>query len=225
MSHEWAGELWLGRDYGLIHGVLGHTDAHAHYAHQLILAPHHPVTISLEGRRLSGHRLFIEAQRSHAILDAPGEVFSVYAEPLLIDAQALQTAVAEVQWSLATLNTALTHCPRQPVEDERIKRALESLDTLLSGKVVAQELAQAAHLSLSQLERLFGSRLGLPVRRLVLWRRLRLALALVLSDRSLTDAAHEAGFSDSAHFSRTMKKVFGVSVSQALRNLDCRLLD
>ena len=38
------------------------------------------------------------------------------------------------------------------------------------------ELARAAALSLSQLERLFSGQLGLSVRRLVLWQRLRMAL-------------------------------------------------
>lgn len=222
---EWAGQLWLGRDYGLIQGMLGRTTEHAHYAHQLLLAPQQAITISLDGQRLSGQRLFIEAQRNHAILDAPGEVFSLYAEPLAISAAALQAAVVERQLSLPALEQALRHCPRQPLGDERLGRALAELDLLISGKVAARQLAQAAHLSLSQLERLFGDRLGLPVRRLVLWRRLRLALAHVLAGSSLTAAAHEAGFADSAHFSRTMKKLFGVSAGRSLQRIDCRLLD
>lgn len=224
-NSEWAGQLWLGRDYGLIQGMLGQTTEHAHYAHQLLLAPQEAVTISLDGQRLSAQRLFIEAQRSHAILAAPGEVFSLYAEPLAISADALQSAVAAVEWSLPALDQALRHCPRQPLGDVRLERALAELDELISGKVAAQQLAQAAHLSLSQLERLFGDRLGLPVRRLVLWRRLRVALAQILAGSSLTVAAHNAGFADSAHFSRTMKKLFGVSAGRSLQRIECRLLD
>ncbi len=224
-NSEWAGQLWLGRDYGLIQGMLGQTTEHAHYAHQLLLAPREAVTISLEGRPLSGQRLFIEAQRRHAILAAPGEVFSLYAEPLAISAAALQSAVATVEWSLPALDQALRQCPRQPLGDSRLERALAELDELISGKVAARQLAQAAHLSLSQLERLFGEHLGLPIRRLVLWRRLRLALAQVLAGSSLTVAAHNAGFADSAHFSRTMKKLFGVSAGRSLPPLECRLLD
>ena len=120
---------------------------------------------------------------------------------------------------------SLRQCPRQPLGDSRLERALAELDELISGTVAARQLAQAAHLSLSQLERLFGEHLGLPIRRLVLWRRLRLALAQVLAGSSLTVAAHNAGFADSAHFSRTMKKLFGVSAGRSLPPLECRLLD
>ena len=88
----------------------------------------------------------------------------------------------------------------------------------------AQALAQAAHLSLSQLERLFSHQLGLPVRRLVLWRRLRVALQFALAGSTLTYAAHGAGFADSAHFSRTMKQLFGVTAAASLRQLDVQLL-
>ena len=106
-----------------------------------------------------------------------------------------------------------------------MQRALEQIDALLSGKVSAAAVAEAAHLSLSQLERLFSAQLGLPVRRLVLWRRLRLAIRFILLGSTLTDAAHGAGFADAAHFSRTMRSLFGVRADRSLRRLDVKLLD
>ncbi len=221
---QWRGQLWLGHDYGLIRGGVGHTAPHAHYAHQLLLAPQGPVTVSLDGVEHSGHRVFIEALREHAILDAPGMVFAVYAEPLLIDAQVLQQALQGVALEQDSLIAALDSCPRTPLQDPRIERALEALDQLLSAKVSATALAREAHVSLSQLERLFASHVGLPVRRLVLWRRLRLALALILGGHNITQAAHGAGFADSAHFSRTMKRLFGVTAGQALHGIELRLL-
>jgi len=72
---------------------------------------------------------------------------------------------------------------------------------------------------------LFVSQVGLPVRRLVLWRRLRLAMAAILAGSPVTDAAHAAGFADSAHFSRSLKKLFGVTARQALQHIELRLLD
>lgn len=222
---EWTGQLWLGRDYGLIHGELGRTTPHAHYAHQLLLAVEQPLTISLDDALHTGRQLFVPAMRSHAIIEAPGVVFTVYAEPLLIDAQALQDAVRNAELSLPGLDQALRQCPRQAIQDPRIERALAALDAALVGKVPAASLAAHAHLSLSQLERLFASQVGLPVRRLVLWRRLRLAMALVLAGKSVTDAAHGAGFADSAHFSRTLKALFGVTARQALQGIELRLLE
>jgi AraC-like DNA-binding protein len=213
---EWSGRLWLGRDYGLIVGELGRTAPHAHYAHQLMVCPGAPITVSLQGQVTSAHRLFIPSRQTHAILETQGEVSVLYAEPAVFDLAPLLHQDLSLE--------ALRRLPRRSLDDPRLERALAALDQQLTGKVSAQALAQAAHLSLSQLERLFCDQLGLPVRRLVLWRRLRIALQLALAGGTLTEAAHGAGFADSAHFSRTMKQLFGVTAAASLRQLDVQLL-
>jgi AraC-like DNA-binding protein len=221
---EWSGRLWLGHDYGLILGELGRTAPHAHYAHQLMICSGGPVTVSLEGRVTTAHRVFIPSRQTHAILETEGEVLMLYAEPATFAAQALQCLLIDAHPCLDTLDAQLRQLPRRTLIDARVERALSALDHHLTGKVSAQALAHAAHLSLSQLERLFTHQLGLPVRRLVLWRRLRAALGLALAGSTLTEAAHGAGFADSAHFSRTMKQLFGVTAGASLRHLDVRLL-
>ncbi|MBJ2247817.1 helix-turn-helix domain-containing protein [Pseudomonas haemolytica] len=220
MKPEWSGRLWLGRDYGLILGELGRTAPHAHYAHQLMLSPHAPITVSLDGHVTTAHRLFIPSRHSHAILETEGEVWVLYAEPMVFDTEPLQQLLVDGELSPQALHTL----PRRRLDDPRIERALATLDRHLGGKVSAQALAAAAHLSLSQLERLFTDQLGLPVRRLVLWRRLRIALQLALAGSTLTEAAHGAGFADSAHFSRTMKQLFGVTAGASLRQLQVQFL-
>lgn len=206
----------MGRDYGLIVGELGRTAPHAHYAHQLMVCPGAPITVSLQGQVTSAHRLFIPSRQNHAILETQGEVSVLYAEPAVFDLAPLLHQDLSLE--------ALRRLPRRSLDDPRLARALAALDQQLTGKVSAQALAQAAHLSLSQLERLFCDQLGLPVRRLVLWRRLRIALQLALAGGTLTEAAHGAGFADSAHFSRTMKQLFGVTAAASLRQLDVQLL-
>ena len=42
------------------------------------------------------------------------------------------------------------------------------------------------------------------------------AVEAIAAGVSLTEAAHEAGFADSAHFSRTFRRMFGVAAA-ALR--------
>ena len=206
----------MGRDYGLILGELGRTAPHAHYADQLMCSKGAPITVSLDGQVTTAHRLFIPSRQTHAILETQGEVSVLYAEPAVFDLAPLLHQDLSLE--------ALRRLPRRSLDDPRLERALAALDQQLDGKVSAQVLAQAAHLSLSQLERLFAHQLGLPVRRLVLWRRLRIALQLALAGGTLTDAAHGAGFADSAHFSRTMKQLFGVTAAASLRQLDVQLL-
>lgn len=219
-AQEWTGQLWLGRDYGLVFGTLGRTTPHAHYAHQLIIASGQSVTLELDGVTQTAQQVFIESLRPHAIVEAGDQVFSLYAEPLMFDARVLQEHLRDIEPTLPSLDQALQNCPRRPLDDPRIGRALTALDSLLSGKIAAATLAEQANVSLSQLERLFAQQVGLPVRRLVLWRRLRLAMALLLSGHNVTAAAHEAGFADSAHLSRSLKKIFGVTASQGLGGID-----
>lgn len=221
---EWSGQLWLGPDYGLILGETGRTAPHAHYAHQFILSAESPFTVSLDGHLQTAYRLFIPSRQPHAIVHAPGTVLMAYVEPGAFERESLQHALETADFSHERLEQTLCQLPRRQADDERVQRALHTLDQQLSGKVSAQSLAQAAHLSLSQLERLFVSQLGVPVRRLVMWRRLRLALDLALNGHTLTQAAHGAGFADSAHFSRTMKQLFGVTAGASLRHLQVHLL-
>ncbi|WP_340051064.1 AraC family transcriptional regulator [Pseudomonas proteolytica] len=222
--NEWSGQLWLGRDYGLILGETGRTAPHAHYAHQFILSSGSPVTVSLDGHLQTAYRLFIPSRQPHAIVHVPGTVLMAYVEPGAFDLDSLQKTLETAEFSPERLEQSLRQLPRRQADDERVQRALHTLDQQLNGKVSAQALAEAAHLSLSQLERLFVSQLGVPVRRLVMWRRLRLALDLALNGHTLTQAAHGAGFADSAHFSRTMKQLFGVTAGASLRHLRVHLL-
>jgi AraC-like DNA-binding protein len=222
---EWTGRLWLGHDYGLIHGVSGRTAPHSHYAHQIILAPERPATVWLDGETVSTSQLLIASNTRHAIIDAPDPLLTVYAEPLMFAAPTLREAVFCAELSLPALDQALRQCPRRSLSDPRIARALAAIDASLTDKVAARAVADTANLSLSQLQRLLVDHVGLPVRRLVLWRRLRMAMASVLAGDAVTIAAHNAGFADSAHFSRSLKKLFGVTARQALLHIELQLLD
>lgn len=226
---DWQGTLWLAADFAILHGAAGVTASHAHYAHQLMLSTGSPFTAELDGVVHTARRLLVASLRPHAILAAPAPLLTIYAEPQRLPGSALLAALDSVpdpaSGSLDGLAGALLAQPRQALPDARLQRALDQVDALLSGKVSAAAVAGAAHLSLSQLERLFSAQLGLPVRQLVLWRRLRLAIRFILLGSTLTDAAHGAGFADAAHFSRTMRSLFGVRADRSLRQLKVTLLD
>ena len=51
---------------------------------------------------------------------------------------------------------------------------------------------------------------GTSFRAYLLWLRINLAIRAVMAGASWTEAAHEAGFSDSAHLTRTHKRMFGI---------------
>src|SRR3546814_4196917 len=58
-------------------------------------------------------------------------------------------------------------------------------------------------LSLGRFRHLFTAEIGMPFQRYVLWRRLLIAFDAIGGQHSATEAAHMAGFSDSARFART----------------------
>ncbi len=94
--------------------------------------------------------------------------------------------------------------------DPRIARTLDWLTSRMGEGVGLAEAAATACLSESRFSHLFAAEVGLPFRSYLLWRRLMLAVERISAGSSLTAAAHEAGFADSAHFSRTFHRMFGV---------------
>lgn len=100
--------------------------------------------------------------------------------------------------------------------DPRIHKCLRLIENSLPDSVRVEDLAFAVDLSPTRLMHLFKKEMGMPVRRFVLWARLRGAVNALQNHGSLTDAAHAMGFADSAHLSRTFSQMFGMPPSQVL---------
>jgi AraC-like DNA-binding protein len=86
------------------------------------------------------------------------------------------------------------------------------LDILESENVSVAEAACRAGLSPSRATHLMSDKLGAPPRAWRPWLRLRNAIGEVaFRGANLTQAAHRAGFTDSAHLTRTCKALLGVT--------------
>ncbi|MFA7893965.1 helix-turn-helix domain-containing protein [Pseudomonas putida] len=214
----WQGEIWLAEDHCLVTGRLGRTDSHQHYAHQLLIGLDADVEIWLDGRTYSGPQVLIPSQQPHAILSESVPCITLFAEPLAFSLSDLQRLGESVERVPEQLAMHMRTWPRSAL-DPRLAKALKRVRALGEQPLPAQELARVASLSVSQLERLFTSRLRVSVRRLVLWQRLRIAVQMALAGANLTQAALAAGFADSAHFSRNMRRHFGLTPSDVMRDL------
>lgn len=105
--------------------------------------------------------------------------------------------------------------PHRP-QDARIARVVREVERRPEGFGRLQEAAALACLSPSRFRARFNAELGLPFRRYRLWRRMAAVMRAVAAGSNLTEAAHAAGYSSSAHLSSTFKRMFGLTASDLL---------
>jgi AraC family transcriptional regulator len=99
----------------------------------------------------------------------------------------------------------------QSFVDARINTALAFLRDSPQDYDSIEALSERVHLSASRFAHLFKEVVGVPVRRYVLWQKMRRALDLAIAGDSLTTAALSAGFADSAHLSRSVRAMMGIA--------------
>lgn len=95
--------------------------------------------------------------------------------------------------------------------DPRVLRAIAYIRDHLDEPISLSSIADAVHLSPGRLRHLFVSETGVSCKAFVLWERLNVALSLGFGGTSWTEAAHAANFADSAHLSRTCRRMFGMA--------------
>lgn len=118
---------------------------------------------------------------------------------------------------LRELIQQLTPSDREPEPlDERIAEVVDYIDGLEQKKVGAAELAERIALSESRFLHLFKDEMEVTIRQYLLWVRTRVGARLVVEGSTITEAAHQAGFTDSAHFSKVFRRMFGATLSSVL---------
>ena len=142
-------------------------------------------------------------------------------ESLLVQLQALHQRNATIEHANATCLALLgvDQAPR-PGFDRRIAKCLDIIRAQLDQKLRLAAVAHAIGVSESWLAHRFTAEVGVPMRRYILWQRLWRAVELALNGATLTQAAHAAGLSDSAHLSRAFRKTFGVTPSFLFESRD-----
>jgi len=93
--------------------------------------------------------------------------------------------------------------------DERIGKALDYLFHHADRVVPLEEIAGHCFLSTSRFLHLFKEQTGVTYRRAQLWTRISQSVP-ELHHQSVTQTAHQYGFTDSAHYNRAFKETFGL---------------
>lgn len=97
--------------------------------------------------------------------------------------------------------------------DPRITKLIAWVSARLDQALSLRDVTAVAGLSASRTRQLFVEQTGLSFRTYLLWLRLERAVERFANGASLTEAAHAAGFADSAHLSRTFRRMFGISAA------------
>jgi len=108
---------------------------------------------------------------------------------------------------------------RTQSRDDRIARVCGYIQRHIDQVPLLAVLADLVHLSPDRLMHVFKQETGVPIRRYILWTRLKKAVWLARHGTSLTTAAHGAGFADSAHFSHVFRAMFGIPPSRIFKRL------
>lgn len=128
--------------------------------------------------------------------------------------QEIQTIISRIQERLGLTSSTDFRI------DPRISEALKIIESLPEKKIALKDLSDEVYLSEGRFGHLFRDEIGIPLRRYLLWQRLLKALSIISQDEKFTFAAHEAGFTDSAHLSRTFYQMFGINLSDMFAHRD-----
>ena len=242
----WEGaSLWIVDAAQARIGETGRADFHSHHAIQISLALGGWFQLDTEDAHLRSEVAAVAADTKH-VINAEGLTGIVFIEPESAAGRAITRrlfaerelvaveteTVGDFRERLAAASTTqddqqLVGLGRELVSalsagvtvsetDPRIRKIIAWAAKQIDQPISLSDALAVGGLSASRLRHLFVEQTGLPFKTYLLWLRLTRAVEVVAGGASLTQAAHEAGFSDSAHFSRTFRRMFGVPAA-ALR--------
>lgn len=129
-----------------------------------------------------------------------------------------QRSSAAVELACRAIVQALAPTPVRAPSDPRVLAAISWMQQRIDSPLTLAQVAAAVHLSPGRFRHLFVAETGMPWKTYVLWRRMVGTWQLLVRGMSLSEAAHAQGFSDSAHLSRTARRMFGIAPSMLQLN-------
>lgn len=118
-----------------------------------------------------------------------------------------------LQWSRRMVGAVIdTQLKAHPL-DPRLSEVLRILRGAGHSRITPAAISKKIGLSPFTLMRMFKATLGVRISEYVLWRRLIKGLGMVDGKRTLTEIAHEVGFYDQAHLTRTAQRMAGLQPS------------
>ncbi len=192
-----------------------------------VIPPDLPHTFQAPGGMVAQLFCDPESALGRGLMDRFGrdEIVGLLPEDIAPHAKSLRAAFdkgdTDEELEDATLNVlyALSGgVPPSPV-DQRILRAMTFIAARLAEPLALEAVAHHVELSAGRFRHLFVEETGISFRAYLLWTRLNRALELGFGGASWTDAAHATNFADSAHLSRTTRRMYGLAPSSLRQDI------
>ncbi|MFC4128241.1 helix-turn-helix transcriptional regulator [Nocardia rhizosphaerae] len=226
-ASEWAGTMLLRPGVMVLTGDVGATTLHAHHSVQVLTSESRFAIGDAYGNTTTCRAVVVPPNVRHRVVHGAAASTVVHVAP---EASAVATLCPDRGdtvdgWVRAgslflsgPIGTADLVAGLGGHADETghpaVRRVRAELPGLLAdGPVRLAAVALRVRLSESRLAHLFAAEMGLPFRAYVRWLRMQQAMRLVAAGRSFTEAAHGAGFADSAHLNRVCHSMFGAAPS------------
>lgn len=237
----WTGRVFLLPGRMLFLGTGGGAELHAHHALQIVVGFEAPFRLRVGGAAVTRRIAVIPSGAPHAFSAGAGLTALLLIEPESAMGRAVEHGCTRASLGPRALEQRVCGLPppapsprgeaeaaawidgladrlagqscRCPRRHPAVQRAVDLLTNALDETPRLDAVARKARLSPGRLVHLFSAQVGMPMRRFVLWQRVRRAAELAAHGASMTEAAHAAGFADSAHLSRTFRRMFGLSPS------------
>jgi AraC-like DNA-binding protein len=225
----------------------GDADFHAHHAIQITACLFDALTLESGETAMSGEAIAVAADARHRFaahgllafifVEPESRAGRALDAALFVDAPLAAIEPARIMPALASLRETFDTplAPRDllaaaqialdaivptgpaPLTDMRVQKIVAHAARHPDLSLDASARDVGVHLSPSRLRHLFVEQTGLAFKTYMVWLRLVRALELYSAGQSLTEAAHEAGFSDSAHLSRIFRRTFGLPATTLTR--------
>ncbi|MFC8528546.1 helix-turn-helix transcriptional regulator [Nocardia sp. NPDC057227] len=224
---RWRGGLVRTPGLMAFTGRIGDAAAHAHAAVQVLFVADGALTLTdTAGSSAAAQVAIIPPGVGHRVQAEPGTTgFVAFLDP---DSATAHAAVSRLDGLPADRADSWVRAarPRPPdalAAPARPRRAHPAVTAALraatewpDGPPALGELAARVGISGSRLSHVFTAHVGLPYAAWRRWTRLHRAFTVVRDGGSLTEAAHTAGFADSAHLTRTCRELIGLTPTEAL---------
>ncbi len=229
VASRWLGGVVFTPGFMAFTGGIGDAAAHAHAAVQVLFVAGGRVTLTdAAGKSAPATIAIIPPGVIHRVHAEPGtRGFVAFLDPDSVTARAAlarfaaMPADAATSWIDAAAPRRGHPYPAPPPGGPRrchplVTDALQCAADWVGGPPSLTELAAHVGISPSRLSHVVADQIGLPYAAWRRWTRLQRGFAVVRDGGSLTEAAHTAGFADSAHLARTCRDLIGITPTEAL---------